>query len=222
MHSQDGADRPGAIVGNAPWRSPSHKAPAWGRGTRRACRLPEFVTDWAVGPGVNLRPAMTPDTTPSDPADDVLELLTLDHDDVREWFDEYEDLVDDGADDETRLTLALRICNALTAHAAAEEEVFYPAVRAALGEEDEVDEAESEHAAMKELIGQIQSLDPSDDRFDSTVAVLSELVRRHVQEEEGEIFPRVRDSQADLQILAEQVAAVREDVLASLAESSQP
>lgn len=164
---------------------------------------------------------MTPDTQ-IDPVDNAIDLLTLDHDDVREWFDEFEDLVDEGADDAQRQTLALRICNALTAHAAAEEEVFYPAVRAALGDEEEVDEAESEHASMRELIGQIQSLDPSDDRFDSTVAVLSELVRRHVQEEEGEIFPRMRESQADLQSLAEQIAAVREDVLASLAESSQP
>ena len=75
---------------------------------------------------------------------------------------------------------------------------------------------------MRELIGQIQLLDASDDRFDTTVAVLSELVRRHVQEEEGEIFPLMRESRTDLQILGEQIAAVREDVLASLAESSKP
>lgn len=164
---------------------------------------------------------MTLDNQP-DPADDAIDLLALDHDEIRQWFDEYDDLVDDGTDDEARQALALQICNALTAHTAAEEEVFYPAVRAALGDDDEVDEAESEHAAMRELIGQIQLLDASDDRFDTTVAVLSELVRRHVQEEEGEIFPLMRESRTDLQILGEQIAAVREDVLASLAESSKP
>lgn len=158
--------------------------------------------------------------TDDDDTLDALSLLATDHEDVRQLFAEYEELVGDEADEDDRLALATEICDALTAHATAEEEIFYPAVRGAIDDESLVDEAESEHASARELIAQIQALDPSDERFDATVRVLAEAIEHHVQEEEGELFPKVRASGLDLASLGEQIAARKEEVLAELGDQA--
>lgn len=155
---------------------------------------------------------MTDDDTPTD----ALALLAADHEDVRQLFAEYDELVADEADAEDRLALAIEICDAITAHATAEEEIFYPAVRTVLEDEELVDEAESEHASARALIEQIRGLDPADDSYDATVRVLGEAIEHHVQEEEGELFPRVRESGLDLQDLGERIATRKEEVLADL------
>ncbi|MEO7494198.1 MAG: hemerythrin domain-containing protein, partial [Massilia sp.] len=104
---------------------------------------------------------------------DAIDLLTQDHENVKTMFEEYEALGDRAT--ASKKKLATKICTELTKHATAEEELFYPAVRAAVGDaEDMVDEATVEHAAAKELIAQIQAMDPTDDLFDAKVKVLSE------------------------------------------------
>ncbi len=94
--------------------------------------------------------------------------------------------------------LAEQICQMLTVHATAEEEIFYPAVRAADVDEDLLDEAEVEHASAKDLIAQIQSMSPEDDLYDAKVTVLGEYINHHVEEEEGEMFPKARRAKVDL------------------------
>jgi hemerythrin superfamily protein len=147
---------------------------------------------------------------------DAIDLLTADHEDVRQLFAEYEELLADDAEEEDRLELALQICTALTVHATAEEEIFYPAARAAIQDKELLDDAEAEHASAKELIAQIQAMEPSDDRFDSTVRVLAETIEHHVLEEEGELFPRVLETKLDLVALGEQIEARKEEILAEL------
>jgi hemerythrin superfamily protein len=147
---------------------------------------------------------------------DAITLLTADHEDVRQLFAEYEELLADDAEADDRMALAMEICDLLTAHATAEEEIFYPAVRGVLDDEELVDEAESEHASARALIEQIQGMEADDDRFDATVRVLAEAVEHHVQEEEGEMFPRVRDAGLDLEGLGERIASRKEELLAEL------
>lgn len=147
---------------------------------------------------------------------DALALLAADHEDVRQLFAEYDELVADDASAEDRLALASEICDALTAHATAEEEIFYPAARGVLEAGELLDEAESEHASARALIERIRAMEPDDDAYDATVRVLAEAVEHHVQEEEGELFPRVRDTGLDLMTLGEQIAARRDEVLAEL------
>jgi len=87
---------------------------------------------------------------------DAIELLTQDHKTVKELFEKYENLSDRST--ASKKKLATQICLELTKHATAEEEIFYPAVREASGDtEDLVDEATVEHASAKELIAQIQN-----------------------------------------------------------------
>ena len=76
-----------------------------------------------------------------------------------------------------------------------------------------IDEAEVEHSTVKDLIAELADMTPSDDLYDAKVKVLSEYVRHHVQEEEDQIFPAVRDTDLDLETLGEDVAARREQLM---------
>src|SRR5213079_2928584 len=121
----------------------------------------------------------------------------------------------EGGEDEKQ-ALAERICALLTAHATIEEEIFYPAAREALDEQNLLDEAEVEHATAKDLIEQIQSMDPTDELYDAKVKVLGEYVNHHVQEEEGELFPKCMSSEMDLDQLGEAISARKVELMDEL------
>jgi hemerythrin superfamily protein len=150
---------------------------------------------------------------------DAIKLLTEDHQEVKALFKAYEKLVKSEAQDDEKVELADQICAQLTAHATVEEELFYPAARDALSEDDTlVDEADVEHACAKELIAQIQDSSPADDdHFDAKVKVLSELIAHHVKEEEDEMFPKLRKSELDLAELGAEIAARKQALLAEMA-----
>lgn len=141
---------------------------------------------------------------------DAIALLTEDHENVKALFEQYEELGDRAH--VSKHKLALQICEELTKHTMIEEEIFYPAVRKAIKEEDMMDEAIVEHASAKDLIAQIQSMEPTDDLFDAKVKVLSEMIDHHVEEEETEMFPKVRKAKLDLEELGEAMAARKEQI----------
>ena len=149
---------------------------------------------------------------------DATTLLAKDHKDVKALFKRYEKLSKAEADGSERQELAEQICEMLTVHAQIEEEIFYPAVRDADIEEDLMDEAEVEHASAKDLISQIRSMSPEDDLYDAKVTVLGEYINHHVEEEEGQMFPKARRAKVDLEGLAGQLKE-RKDALMS--ESGQ-
>ncbi|MES2319147.1 MAG: hemerythrin domain-containing protein [Pseudomonadota bacterium] len=148
----------------------------------------------------------TPKNPPKEQeAVDAIELLIEDHENVKAMFEQYEALGDRAH--VSKKKLATQICTELTKHATAEEEIFYPAVRAAgKDKEDLVDEAVVEHASAKDLIAQILEMAPTEDLFDAKVKVLSELIEHHVEEEEGDMFPKARKAGLDLATLGEQIA----------------
>jgi hemerythrin superfamily protein len=152
-------------------------------------------------------------------APDAIDLLMADHKEVKALFKQYDKLAEgDGSEDEKQ-ALAEQICQMLTVHATVEEELFYPAAREALGEdEDLVDEADIEHASAKELIAQIQRSSPADDHFDARVKVLGEYIEHHVNEEEGEMFPKARKGGLDAVTLGSDLAARKQELIATLSE----
>jgi len=145
---------------------------------------------------------------------DATALLARDHAEVKKLFKQYEKLADAEAEGEERQALAEQICAMLTVHATIEEEIFYPAAREADVEDDLLDEAEVEHASAKELIAQIQGMEPDDDLYDAKVTVLGEYVEHHVQEEEGEMFPKCRRAKMDLAGLAASLAERKAELMA--------
>jgi hemerythrin superfamily protein len=142
---------------------------------------------------------------------DAIALLKQDHANVKAMFKEFEELGDRAF--ASKKKLADKICLELTKHATAEEEIFYPAVRAASKEaEDLLDEATVEHSSAKDLIAQIGEMDPHDDLFDAKVKVLGEYINHHVKEEEGEMFPLAKKASLDLQALAGEIEARKDEV----------
>jgi len=152
------------------------------------------------------------------PAQDAVSLLTADHAEVKQMFETYRQLVDESADDEQRGELARKICSMLTVHAEIEEEIFYPAMRDSVDDELTLDEAEVEHASAKELIEQLEGMDPDDALYDAKVIVLGEYVDHHVQEEENEIFPQAEKSGIDLDDLGAELASRKRELMSTLAD----
>lgn len=135
-------------------------------------------------------------------ASDATVLLSREHAQVKKLFKQYEKLADAQADAQQRSELAQQICQMLTAHATMEEEIFYAAAREAGVDSDLLDEAEVEHASAKDLIAQIEGMDPDEELYDAKVKVLGEYIDHHVQEEENEMFPKCRKAGMDLTALA--------------------
>ena len=129
----------------------------------------------------------------SDEGPDAVELLTEQHDAIRALFDEYQQLSSQPS--KRKDELAAQLVTHLVKHAEVEELVFYPAVRAEVGDlGEEIDEDLEEHHAAELLLWEIDKVTSSDERFDAKVTVLRELVVHHLEEEEQDLFPRVREA----------------------------
>jgi hemerythrin superfamily protein len=123
---------------------------------------------------------------------DAITLLKDDHKTVEQLFKRYEK-AGHRAYAEKR-NIVDRLTEALSVHAAIEEQLFYPVVRATVpGTEHMALESLEEHHIVKWVLSELEHMDPDDERFDAKVTVLIENVRHHVREEEQEFFPRVRD-----------------------------
>lgn len=137
---------------------------------------------------------------------DVLHLLSEDHKKVIDMFDEFEEMKKKGdTDDEAKQILVESACTELTIHAQVEEEIFYPAARDAIDDMDLLDEAEVEHASARQLMTELAAMQPDDDLYDAKFTVLGEYVKHHIQEEEKQLFPKVKKSGMDLDELAEEI-----------------
>lgn len=147
-------------------------------------------------------------------APDAIDLLDADHLHVHGLLQSYRELVRKRATPLQRRALAEEICLELTIHAKVEEEIFYPAMRDALRDEDVLDEAEEQHGSLRELVGQVLATAPQDALYDARVAVLADYVERHVRQEREQVFNRVLASRADLQSLGRAIAARKEELRA--------
>jgi hypothetical protein len=159
-------------------------------------------------------------------APDAIDLLDADHLAVHALFQGYRELVRTRATALQKRALAEEICLELTIHARLEEELFYPALREALQDDELLDEAEDQHGSQREFVAQILASSPQDELYDARVAVLEEYVERHVRKEREEAFNRALAARMDLQSLGRAIAmrkeelrsvseALREDALAS-------
>jgi hemerythrin-like domain-containing protein len=129
-------------------------------------------------------------------------LLKQQHDEVKELFKRFEAAEDKPEKQE----LFEQIADDFAAHGEIEEKIFYPAVY--VGElKEKLQEAVEEHLAAKRVVADLLEMEPSDEQFDPKMKVLKELIEHHVEEEEGELFPLVRQNFAreELEALGEQM-----------------
>jgi hemerythrin superfamily protein len=145
----------------------------------------------------------------------ALELLENDHQKVIKMFDQFEKIKED-EDDDDKQALVENACAELTLHTRLEEELFYPALREVLEESDLLDEAEVEHATAKQLITELNAMQPGDDLYDAKFTVLGEYVKHHIQEEEKQICPKVKKAKMDIDSLGDEMrqrkTALREEL----------
>lgn len=148
---------------------------------------------------------------------DACDLLDADHKAVKKMFTEFEALTEArGSAREKKRQLAEKICLELTVHAQIEEEIFYPGIRKAIKDDLMMNEAEVEHTTARDLIAQIQAMQPGDPLFDAKVLVLGEYIDHHVKEERNEMFPKARASKVDLVKMRDSLQARKEELMAEL------
>lgn len=133
----------------------------------------------------------------------VIELLKQDHEYVKQAYRRFEKM--DHEDRESVQALVSDVCTALEAHTKVEEEIFYPAVRKAIDDDDLMEEAEIEHESAKTLIRRLKRMKPSDAAYVPTFTVLCEYVMHHVKEEESEMFPKAQRRKLNLQALGKKL-----------------
>ena len=146
-------------------------------------------------------------------AQDAIALLKEDHAKVKKAFKEFEKL--DHEDTATLKEMVTMVCQDLKVHTAIEEEIFYPAVRAEIDDDDLMNEAKIEHQSAKDLIEQLEQLEPDDPLYAPTFTVLAEYVEHHIKEEEGEMCPEVKKLALDLEDLARQMTERKEELMAA-------
>ena len=151
---------------------------------------------------------------------DAFALLQEDHKRVQKMFKQFEKL-DHQEDTEEMRALVDTACQELEMHAALEEEVFYPALREAIGEEqmELMEEAEIEHDTAKQLIASLREMQPGDPKYAATFTVLGEYVKHHVEEEESEMFKQAKKAKLDVQALGEELKTRRNSMMAGGEES---
>ena len=136
-------------------------------------------------------------------------LLKADHKKVAGIFEKLEPTTERGV--KTREELFAQLKNELDIHARIEEEIFYPALKEADETHDVVLEGYEEHAVVKRLLSELDELSKDDETWGAKLKVLQENVEHHVEEEEGEMFPKARKvlSAEEVEALGERLEAAR-------------
>ncbi len=123
---------------------------------------------------------------------DAIVLLRNDHKEIRRLFTQFEKAGENAH--AAKGKLVDRMFELLTQHTYIENEVMYPRVRALLPElEDDVLESYEEHHVADVLVVELAAMKPDAERFTAKTTVLIENVRHHIEEEEQEWFPKVRE-----------------------------
>ena len=150
---------------------------------------------------------------------DAIDFLTDDHKRVDKLFRDFENV--DRDDPDAVQEMVEIACMELQIHSILEEEIFYPAVRAQVEDDDRehhdvLNEAEVEHETVDDMVAKLQELESDDPMYAAYFNVLTEYVKHHVKEEETALFPYVKTLKLDLQQLGEDMRIRREELFAEM------
>ncbi len=138
---------------------------------------------------------------------DAIAMLKEDHDKVKKLLTELETTTERGV--KTRAELFSTIKGELTVHEIIEEEIFYPELKAHPKARDIVLEGYQEHHVVDLLMGELEQMDVTDERWGAKAVVMKENIEHHIEEEEGEMFAKARQvfDRDELEDLGERMAA---------------
>ncbi|MBI4524001.1 MAG: hemerythrin domain-containing protein [Deltaproteobacteria bacterium] len=145
---------------------------------------------------------------------DAIEMLREDHRKVQELFEQFEN----AQDNKEKRQIAETALHEIEIHTTLEEEIFYPAAREEIAEE-EMDKAEEEHHLVELLASELEKAGPQDKRFSAKFKVLAESVKHHIEEEESTLIPQIEDS-LDAAKLGERMAERKEELLRQTGDRS--
>ena len=140
----------------------------------------------------------------------VFTMLKADHKKVNALFAEYNE-----ATSRKQQDIAQTVIQELEIHAGLEEELIYPAIREGIDDDELMNEANEEHHLVHVLIAELKKLKPGDDTFKAKFTILGELVKHHVKEEEGEMFPQAQKAKIDWEELQAEVMERKEQLMAA-------
>ncbi|MBS0526466.1 MAG: hemerythrin domain-containing protein [Proteobacteria bacterium] len=142
---------------------------------------------------------------------DAIALLKEDHRKVEDLFEQFEK----ARESDRKQKLAKQICTELMIHAMIEEEIFYPACAGQIEDENLLDESYVEHDGAKVLIAEIDRSGPDEEFFAAKVAVLSEMIKHHVKEEEKRsegLMAQAREAGLDMEALGERLMQRKQEL----------
>jgi hemerythrin-like domain-containing protein len=154
---------------------------------------------------------------------DAIALLKADHKKVKALMEELEETTERAV--AKRKTLRAKIATEIRVHARIEEEVFYPAFHASgQTREDSMlfHEAAQEHEVVTNVLDELERMDPATEKFAAQAKVLKDIVLHHVEEEEGELFPRSRKllDKDELRELGVRMAERKQVLMEQMSESA--
>ena len=140
----------------------------------------------------------------------AITILKEDHEKVKELFDRFEET--DGS--ATKAKIVSQALLELKVHATVEEELFYPAVRQQIEDEEGImDEADKEHHVAKILIAELEKMTGDEDHWEAKFVVLAESVRHHIKEEEGKMFKEAKKTDIDFDELGSRMARLKQKLM---------
>ena len=139
----------------------------------------------------------------------VLTMLKADHKKVKALFAQFQEAPPRQQEDIAQTTI-----QELEIHAELEEGLIYPAIREGIDDDELMNEAKEEHHLVHILIDELKELKPSDDTFKAKFTLLGELVKHHVKEEEGEMFPQAQKAKIEWEELKTEVMGRKEQLMA--------
>jgi hemerythrin superfamily protein len=142
--------------------------------------------------------------------ENAIAMLKSDHQKVKELFDKFEE----SKNSASQAKIATEAIQELKVHATVEEELFYPAVRQQIDDEDGImPEADEEHHVAKVLIAELENMTGDEEHWEAKFLVLAESVRHHIKEEEGQMFPKARKIDIDFVALGTQMSELKKRLI---------
>ncbi len=157
----------------------------------------------------------TPRAQGSFSLDDPTQALIQDHNYVRLLFQHYLST----QDAKVKQQAGPQICDALRLHTSVEDAVFYPGVQSV--DTALVDQCEADHQQAEAMLDQLQALQPGESSYDELMQQLRDAIVAHIDIEEQQLFPAVRQSTLDLQDLALKMQGYESNLLSTQARGRQ-
>lgn len=149
------------------------------------------------------------------PVDQPMQALEKDHQFIKQLFERYCNTQDKLVKQEA----GPQILELLEMHTALEEATFYPAVQQV--NDSLVDECKQEHDQADQLLHQLKGMDINDPQCDRMFQELRDAVLHHIDVEENQLFPAVRQANLDLQEIGTQMQTYESTMVASRAQRTE-